>query len=75
MRPRFKTWGQGAATTLVAALTPEFGPYRDGGAAAGGGHYLADCNAAPVLQPWAADMQTAEKLWDLTEKLIAESKA
>jgi len=62
-RYRFKNISQGASTTITAATSPEF--------ANKGGIYLADCNE---LQPaaWASDMALAQKLWDLTEKIIVE---
>jgi len=60
---RIKTIPQGAATTMVAALSPDL--------AGKGGIYMADCNEVAPL-PYAADMAQAARLWDLTEKIIAE---
>lgn len=66
-----KTTQQGAATTLVAALAPEF---------ATGGCYLEDCNQArPVgdeeetsdgVRAWATDPGNARRLWDVSLELI-----
>jgi len=60
--PRMKTMSQGAATTLVAALVPHYGTT--------GGLYLADCAPQKPLA-YASDMKAAERLWMLTEKLLA----
>ncbi len=71
-----KTHQQGAATTLVAAVAPEF--------ASSGGHYLADCNEASVMandvpfgpdrdkevRLWAIDPLSARRLWDLSADLV-----
>ncbi|MBF8190107.1 SDR family NAD(P)-dependent oxidoreductase [Nonomuraea sp. K274] len=69
-----KTPQQGAATTLVAALTPEFGST--------GGHYLNNGNEAPTVpndtdlgyethavRQWAKDPETARTLWDVSTAL------
>jgi len=61
-RLRMKNMGQGAASTLVAAL---HAPYGDEG-----GYYFVDGNPAPVL-PYAADLTKAAKLYELTDKWIA----
>jgi NAD(P)-dependent dehydrogenase (short-subunit alcohol dehydrogenase family) len=68
---RYKTVGEGAATTLVAAVAPEF--------AHTGGHYLDDGREAyPVpdeaelaqhphgVKHWALDPAAAERLWELS---------
>jgi NAD(P)-dependent dehydrogenase (short-subunit alcohol dehydrogenase family) len=73
----YKTPQQGAATTLVAALAPEFGVE--------GGHYLDDGseaktlpNDAPVnaenrhgVKEWALDQDLAARLWDYSLNQIA----
>lgn len=64
----YKTRQQGAATTLVAAVAPEF--------AHSGGHYLDDGREAETVpddanlfdhphgvKQWALDPATAERLW------------
>ncbi|MEI4272594.1 SDR family NAD(P)-dependent oxidoreductase [Klenkia sp. LSe6-5] len=68
-RATFKTPEQGAATTLVAAVAPEF---------ATGGHYLEDCQEARTVgddertrdgvRAWALDPGNAERLWAVSEE-------
>ncbi|MDT0276441.1 SDR family NAD(P)-dependent oxidoreductase [Blastococcus goldschmidtiae] len=68
----FKTPEQGAATTIVAAVAPEF---------ATGGHYLEDCVEAPTVaddarvragvRQWALDEGNARRLWDVSEEHVA----
>jgi len=72
----YKTVQQGAATTIVAAIRPEF--------AHTGGHYLDDCQEAYTVpnnatltdhphgvKEWALNPNTARHLWSLSEKLLA----
>ena len=67
----YKTIGQGAATTLVAAVAPEFDRT--------GGHYLDDCREAYTVpndadlsthshgvKQWALDPDTARELWSVS---------
>jgi NAD(P)-dependent dehydrogenase (short-subunit alcohol dehydrogenase family) len=74
----YKTIEQGAATTLVAAVAPEF--------AHTGGHYLSDCNEAETVsneadplkngnnvKEWAKDSESSKKLWDVSLELIQHS--
>ena len=74
----YKTVGQGAATTLVAAVAPEFGGV--------GGRYLDDCREAyPVpdeatlaehphgVKRWAQDPAAAEHLWRRSLEMTAQS--
>lgn len=63
--PRFKSIPQGTATTIVAALSPDF-------AKIGGGHYLSDCGVV-ASSLGARDMKAAGQLWELTEKILAEN--
>ena len=71
----WKTTGQGAATTLVAAVAPEFERT--------GGHYLDDCreaytvpNAADLsahphgVKEWALDPDNARELWTVSLKTL-----
>jgi NAD(P)-dependent dehydrogenase (short-subunit alcohol dehydrogenase family) len=71
----YKTPQQGAATTLVAAVAPEF--------ANTGGHYLDDANEARTVpddadpgenphgvKNWALDPAAAEKLWTVSLDLL-----
>jgi len=65
----YQTIGQGAATTLVAAIAPQFADV--------GGRYLDDCQEAyPVpdeatlaehphgVKLWALDPEEADRLWN-----------
>ena len=71
-RITLKTTQQGAATTLVAAVAPEF--------AHTGGHYLEDCNEAETVaddaevssgvREWALDPASASRLWDISLTLL-----
>jgi NAD(P)-dependent dehydrogenase (short-subunit alcohol dehydrogenase family) len=73
---KYKTVEQGAATSLVAAVAPEF--------ARTGGHYLDDCREAYTVpndaelaqhphgvKEWALDPALAARLWDVSQELIA----
>lgn len=72
----FKTPQQGASTTLVAALAPEF---------ATGGHYLEDGNESPTVaddaearsgvREYALDPANAERLWEVSTELVQERPA
>jgi hypothetical protein len=77
--PKFKNLEQGAATSIWAAVAPEL----DGK----GGLYLEDCSISPCFSTreevykdfkgylsYAVDPSSAEKLWDLSEKMIADLK-
>lgn len=68
-----KTAAQGASTTMVAAVAPEF--------ANTGGHYLEDCNEAKTIgndassndggvREWARDPAAAARLWDVSLELV-----
>ncbi|MFI6339811.1 SDR family NAD(P)-dependent oxidoreductase [Streptomyces sp. NPDC050535] len=72
-----KTAAQGAATSVVAAASPQLaGVY---------GRYFEDCNEAPVtdvdttdltnlgpgVAPYAVDPAHAERLWEVSSKLLA----
>ncbi|MGY6627869.1 MAG: oxidoreductase [Oceanicaulis sp.] len=69
---RFKSVEQGAATTVWAAVSPLL--------AGRGGAYCEDCNIAEPAQergwsgvrPYAVDRDGAERLWTLSERLLAE---
>jgi NAD(P)-dependent dehydrogenase (short-subunit alcohol dehydrogenase family) len=62
-----KTLGQGAATSLVAALDPDLRPASKDGK----GVFLADCQISDV-ESWATDPAAAEKLWTVSEELVGE---
>ncbi|MFN3237029.1 MAG: oxidoreductase [Pseudomonadales bacterium] len=70
---RFKTVEQGASTSVYAATSPEL--------TGKGGCYLEDCGIAEVVQArpempkgvmaYALDKAAAEKLWTLSEEMVA----
>ena len=69
-----KTVPQGAATQVYAATAPEL--------AGKGGAYLADVQIAPVeegtedfskVRPYAIDEEAAERLWIVSEEMIAQA--
>jgi len=70
---RFKTVEQGASTSVYTALAPELDGH--------GGEYLENCaisqgvNTEPNtfwgMGPHAVDMESAERLWNLSEQLVA----
>jgi NAD(P)-dependent dehydrogenase (short-subunit alcohol dehydrogenase family) len=72
----YKTVGQGAATTLVAATAPEFERT--------GGHYLDDCREAYTVpndaelaahphgvKEWALDPEAARELWSVSLAMLS----
>lgn len=72
---KYKTIEQGAATSLVAAVAPEFSHT--------GGHYLDDCREAYTVpndadlaqhphgvKKWALDPEIAQHLWSVSADLI-----
>lgn len=73
----FKTLQQGAATSALLATSP----LLDGI----GGRYFDDCNESPVVEAptdagagvasYALDPENAERLWDLSERLVWERAA
>ena len=65
--PPFKSIPEGAATTVWAATAPEL--------AGRGGTYLADCAISSEHAPWATDVDAAQRLWTLSERLVGESFA
>jgi NAD(P)-dependent dehydrogenase (short-subunit alcohol dehydrogenase family) len=70
---QFKTVEQGAATSCFAATAPEL--------AGRGGLYLEDCHVAAVndapdaldgVKSYALDPTNAERLWELSERLVGQ---
>ncbi len=71
----FKTPEQGASTTVWAATSPKL--------AGRGGVYCEDCDIAPMAteasqrwehaRPWIADDDKARRLWDMSEKMLADA--
>ncbi len=67
---RFKTVPQGAATEVWAATSPDVVRHHGG--------YLADCGPGVLggnpgengMRPWITDVDTADRLWDLSEELL-----
>ncbi|KAF7338989.1 Short-chain dehydrogenase/reductase family protein [Mycena venus] len=61
----WKTIPQGAATTVTAALDPRLNDKP--------GAYLDDCTVAnDKVSPHSSDPANAERLWNITEKIIGE---
>ena len=72
---RYKTAEQGAATSVLAATSPQLEGI--------GGRYFEDCNEAPVVEPdssqstgsgvasYAVDPTSAERLWELSQGTLA----
>jgi NAD(P)-dependent dehydrogenase (short-subunit alcohol dehydrogenase family) len=74
--PRFKTPAQGAATSIYAAVSPDL--------EGRGGLYLEDCAEAKPWTaeapmsgylPYAVDAEHAERLWGVSERMLAGSSA
>ncbi|KAK5059750.1 hypothetical protein LTR84_009633 [Exophiala bonariae] len=63
----FKTLKQGSSTTLVAALDPSLPEATSGG----DNLYLNDCQFFEITA-WARNPQYAEKLWQLSERLVGQ---
>ncbi|MBA3068379.1 MAG: SDR family NAD(P)-dependent oxidoreductase [Hyphomonas sp.] len=71
----FKTPEQGASTTVWAATSPQL--------AGKGGVYCEDCDIARMAGPdsqrwehareWIADDARAQRLWDMSEKMLADA--
>jgi hypothetical protein len=72
---KFKTPEQGAATSVLAATSPQLEGI--------GGRYFEDCNEATVVDPsasefsgsgvaaYALDPGNANRLWDVSQRLLA----
>lgn len=71
----FKTPEQGASTTVWAATSPKL--------SGKGGVYCEDCDIAPMAteasqrwehaRPWIASDDKARRLWDMSEKMLADA--
>jgi NAD(P)-dependent dehydrogenase (short-subunit alcohol dehydrogenase family) len=74
-RYSYKSLGAGASTSLVAALDPKLadgvGETRNG--SENYGAFLADCQISDKAQPLAVSSEEAEKLWQLSERLVKET--
>lgn len=74
-RAFFKTPEQGCSTTLWCATSPQLEPY--------GGQYCENCDIAELaaedapryyhVSEWAADDESAKRLWTMTEEMLAEA--
>ncbi|KAF7367980.1 Short-chain dehydrogenase/reductase family protein [Mycena sanguinolenta] len=61
----WKTFGQGAATTVAAAFDTRLESKS--------GAYLVDCvEANDKIAPYCSDVDTAAKLWTITEEIVGE---
>ena len=73
----YKTLGAGASTSLIAALDPKLG-YGVGETKDGSenwGAFLIDCQISGNAAPLAVSSTEAEKLWDVSEKLVGQTFA
>ncbi|KAL2379962.1 hypothetical protein RJZ90_004921 [Blastomyces dermatitidis] len=64
--PHWKTTDGGAATSVVAAFDPALKAHSGG--------FLMDCQLITPT-PYSTDIEKAEKLWKLTEKLVGQEFA
>lgn len=73
----FKSQGAGAATSLVAALDPNLaiGVGETKGETQNWGMYLSDCQIFDRATPQASSSENAERMWELSEKLVGQSFA
>jgi NAD(P)-dependent dehydrogenase (short-subunit alcohol dehydrogenase family) len=69
---KYKTLGQGASTTLVAALDPLLGVSETKDEKEGYGAYLKDCQISHGAHPRAKSASEAEKLWPVSEELVKQ---
>ncbi|OKL63569.1 hypothetical protein UA08_01923 [Talaromyces atroroseus] len=67
-----RSLGAGASTSLVAALDPKLGVGKTKDGNENYGAYLADCQISDRARPLAVSSDEAEKLWELSEKLVKE---
>jgi NAD(P)-dependent dehydrogenase (short-subunit alcohol dehydrogenase family) len=63
--PGYKSIPAGAATTVYAATSPDL--------EGSGGVYLADCAVTDDHAPWALDPASADRLWELSERLVGHA--
>lgn len=79
--PDWKSFDQGVATMLVAALDPDldreyiFDPLLSvlcANVVAADGVYLDDCKQRRAAR-WGVDEKAAERLWRVSEELVGES--
>jgi NAD(P)-dependent dehydrogenase (short-subunit alcohol dehydrogenase family) len=71
---RYKTLGAGASTTLVAALDPKL-KVEDKDGVENYGAFLNDCQIETKARPPAVSSKEADKLWDISQKLVKQEFA
>ncbi|KAJ5663301.1 hypothetical protein N7507_004032 [Penicillium longicatenatum] len=73
----YKTLGAGASTSLVAALDPKLGNIvgETKNGSENWGAFLDDCQVSGSAAPLAVSTAEAEKLWEVSEKLVGQSFA
>ncbi|CRG91499.1 hypothetical protein PISL3812_08548 [Talaromyces islandicus] len=69
-----KTLGAGASTSMVAALDPKLAE-GVGSDKMNWGSYLKNCQITDQACPLAVSSEEAEKLWELSEKLVGQNFA
>ncbi|KAF2451566.1 NAD(P)-binding protein [Karstenula rhodostoma CBS 690.94] len=73
---KYKTQGAGSSTSLTAALDPKLGEAvneeKDGRVY---GAYMIDCKISEMANVRACSRKEAERLWELSEKLVGEKFA
>lgn len=67
-----KTASAGAATSLVATLDPKLGVGETRNGKENYGAYLVDCQVSDMATDSAVSSDEAEKLWELSERLVKE---
>ena len=70
----FKTLGAGASTSLVAALDTKLavGVGETHNGSDNWGAFLDDCQISAKARPSAVSSSDAERLWEVSEKLVGE---
>jgi NAD(P)-dependent dehydrogenase (short-subunit alcohol dehydrogenase family) len=71
---KYKTLGAGASTTLVAALDPKL-KVEDKDGVENYGAFLNDCQIETKALPLAVSTKEADKLWDISQKLVKQEFA
>lgn len=69
---KYKSFGAGGATSLVAALDPKLGVGETKDGKENYGAFLMDCQISDQANALAVSSSEAEKLWTLSEELVKE---
>ncbi|OAQ60665.1 retinol dehydrogenase protein [Pochonia chlamydosporia 170] len=71
----YKSLGAGSSTAMVAALDPKLavGVGETHNDSENWGSFMADCQITGKAKPQAVSSQEAEKLWDVSEKLVGQN--